>query len=281
MTDPYEIAPRRLRFADPRIEQRYREDSLERLLPYGRAAWTAVPVLALFFGFFDHAYFGENTGTVRVFRAAIVLFALAVLGASYLPALARFRIWSSALFTGSIGLFCTALVALDSPDHFSPYFVGMLTAFAGVFSLPGVGTSRSTVGLLGTFAVFNGVLLPAGEIPLELMVAYDLFLATLIFIFFFASYLVESAYRQSWARAQQLEASLAEVQTLSGLLPICSSCKRIRDDQGYWEQIEKYISSRSGARFSHSICEPCARELYPSLYPDEPPETAGDEPGDD
>ncbi len=61
----------------------------------------------------------------------------------------------------------------------------------------------------------------------------------------------------------QLETALREVKTLSGMLPICSSCKKVRDDQGYWNQIEQYISSRSDAEFSHSLCPECVKQLYP------------------
>jgi hypothetical protein len=64
----------------------------------------------------------------------------------------------------------------------------------------------------------------------------------------------------------ELQDALAEVRTLSGLLPICASCKKIRDDQGYWNQIEDYISSRSEATFSHGICPDCAKKLYPEYY---------------
>jgi PAS domain S-box-containing protein len=64
----------------------------------------------------------------------------------------------------------------------------------------------------------------------------------------------------------ELREALAKVKTLSGFLPICASCKKIRDDEGYWEQIEKYISEHSEAVFSHGICPECARKLYPQLY---------------
>ncbi|MBW1881485.1 MAG: hypothetical protein JRJ84_24270, partial [Deltaproteobacteria bacterium] len=61
---------------------------------------------------------------------------------------------------------------------------------------------------------------------------------------------------------EALEHALAEVKTLRGLLPICASCKKIRDDQGSWNQIEVYIRDRSEAEFSHSICPDCQRTLY-------------------
>ena len=65
----------------------------------------------------------------------------------------------------------------------------------------------------------------------------------------------------------KLEIALSDVQTLSGMLPICSSCKKIRDDKGFWNQIEEYISHHSDAEFTHGICEGCAKKLYPEFYP--------------
>ena len=64
-----------------------------------------------------------------------------------------------------------------------------------------------------------------------------------------------------------LQKALAEVKKLSGMLPICSSCKKIRDDEGYWQQIEEYIRDHSEAEFTHGICNDCVKELYPDLYP--------------
>lgn len=61
----------------------------------------------------------------------------------------------------------------------------------------------------------------------------------------------------------QLQEALAKVKTLHGLLPICSNCKKIRDDQGYWHQIEMYIRAHSDAEFSHGICPECKIILYP------------------
>ena len=60
-----------------------------------------------------------------------------------------------------------------------------------------------------------------------------------------------------------------DIKTLAGLLPICSSCKKIRDDKGYWNQIESYISEHSKAEFSHGICPECAKELYPDFHIDQ------------
>ncbi|MCF8114750.1 MAG: PAS domain-containing protein [Desulfotignum sp.] len=63
----------------------------------------------------------------------------------------------------------------------------------------------------------------------------------------------------------ELKRALAEVKTLKGFLPICSHCKKIRDDKGYWNQIESYIHKHSGAEFSHGICPECAKKHYPDF----------------
>jgi PAS domain S-box-containing protein len=61
----------------------------------------------------------------------------------------------------------------------------------------------------------------------------------------------------------QLQAALAKIKTLRGLVPICASCKKIRDDKGFWHQVEVYVRDHSAAQFSHSICPDCTRTLYP------------------
>jgi hypothetical protein len=63
----------------------------------------------------------------------------------------------------------------------------------------------------------------------------------------------------------ELQQALANVKTLHGLIPICASCKKIRDDQGYWTQLETYLTQHSDAEFSHSLCLDCMRKLYPDL----------------
>ena len=70
----------------------------------------------------------------------------------------------------------------------------------------------------------------------------------------------------------QLRETLADVKTLSGLLPICASCKHIRDDKGYWHQVESYIQQHSSAVFTHGLCPKCSQKIYPKT-------AAGDDKG--
>jgi CheY-like chemotaxis protein len=62
-----------------------------------------------------------------------------------------------------------------------------------------------------------------------------------------------------------LQDAMAQIKTLSGLLPICANCKKIRNDKGYWERIETYIEKHTGAGFTHGICPECIKKLYPEL----------------
>jgi PAS domain S-box-containing protein len=73
----------------------------------------------------------------------------------------------------------------------------------------------------------------------------------------------EEALKEESRRLQQ---ALDEVRTLRGIVPICANCKKIRDDKGFWNQVEKYVSERTEAKFSHGICHDCAKELYPEFY---------------
>jgi PAS domain S-box-containing protein len=67
----------------------------------------------------------------------------------------------------------------------------------------------------------------------------------------------------------ELQEALAKIKTLRGLIPICASCKKVRDDRGYWQQVEVYIRDHSEAEFSHGLCPDCARQLYPELHKDQ------------
>ena len=70
---------------------------------------------------------------------------------------------------------------------------------------------------------------------------------------------------------RDLTEALDEIKDLRGILPICAHCKKIRDDDGYWKQLETYFNKHAGIQFSHGICPKCAKELYPEipLYEDE------------
>ncbi len=77
--------------------------------------------------------------------------------------------------------------------------------------------------------------------------------------------LIQEQLQEIQAKNDVLQRQLEEIKTLRGLIPICAKCKNIRDDSGFWQSIENYVSEHSEAEFSHSVCPDCRDELYPEL----------------
>ncbi|WP_319526303.1 hypothetical protein [uncultured Desulfosarcina sp.] len=163
-------------------------------------------------------------------------------------------------------------------------YIGMVFAYASIFVLP----NRIRLILFGTYMIgmvilLIGVYLAIGQsmaIHFINVVAFAIvafILSRVLYLYnrqdFFNRRLID---RQSEEIKQQnekkealiaeLRHALEEVKTLSGFIPICSVCKKIRDDSGYWNQIEEYISTHSEAQFSHGICPECMQKMYPEQY---------------
>jgi len=91
------------------------------------------------------------------------------------------------------------------------------------------------------------------------------FILSMIFatiVVLFLEYSREQAKQKQIKLIVELKAALAQVKTMSGLLPICTECKKIRNDSGYWDRLEEYLEKHSDAELTHSICEDCADKLY-------------------
>lgn len=71
-------------------------------------------------------------------------------------------------------------------------------------------------------------------------------------------------------KKDELETIIAKNRLLHGMLPICAACKKIRDDKGYWQEVEAYISDHTDTEFSHGICDECAHKLYPEYFKKKP-----------
>jgi hypothetical protein len=109
-------------------------------------------------------------------------------------------------------------------------------------------------------AIFQGYIDLLGIV---LSIGLPLIMAPIL-IFNFSSLLIklETARKELEKEHIALINSQKEIKSLTGLLPICASCKKIRDSKGYWNQIESYIQKHSEAEFSHGLCEACSKELY-------------------
>lgn len=116
-------------------------------------------------------------------------------------------------------------------------------------------------------------MLPSWFVPFLLIAGIIIVLCGLLFYVYILQrnkirlkYLVEQRTTELREKNIELEKALSEVKKLSGFIPICANCKKIRDDKGYWNQIEEYIRNHSEAEFSHSLCPECAKKLYPEFY---------------
>lgn len=104
----------------------------------------------------------------------------------------------------------------------------------------------STFDVFDRFAAFHQ---KHGVAPID-----ELIIVSAVLTFAFAIF--------SLRRWRELQEALANVKTLRGLLPICASCKKIRDDKGYWNLLEAYLQDHSDVEFTHGICPECAKKLY-------------------
>jgi len=75
-----------------------------------------------------------------------------------------------------------------------------------------------------------------------------------------------------WRYTREIADQFDQIKTLKGLIPICANCKKVRDDEGYWNEIESYIGKYSTAQFSHGVCPGCAKKLYPEFFGEEDPD---------
>ena len=112
--------------------------------------------------------------------------------------------------------------------------------------------------------------LPQIPLPAEALLDAVMLTLTVLPVLYFFFYRPLSTHMAERVRMEEgrekligeLKAALERIKVLSGLLPVCASCKRIKDDAGGWVSMEKYISERSDAQFTHSICDVCAERLY-------------------
>lgn len=115
-------------------------------------------------------------------------------------------------------------------------------------------------GLFGFVRALNSLLNPVVDLFDE---GWTLSAFIIVLTLFSILNLVSCVFLNQERTNRDLLTALEEVKALSGLIPICAGCKKIRDDSGYWNQLEGYLAERTGARFSHGLCPDCALEYYP------------------
>jgi hypothetical protein len=157
-----------------------------------------------------------------------------------------------------------AYLALDAVLVFSIYNV-----YAIPLQTQAIGAGAFTIGCAFSLSLKQ----PAGPMAIT---AYAMALALANVLGALASRRIQTALRAEHANLvrerrahDELKAAHSEIRQLRGIVPICASCKKVRDDDGFWDQVESYIAARTEAEFSHGLCPSCARSLYPDLDLDE------------
>lgn len=120
--------------------------------------------------------------------------------------------------------------------------------------------------LIGCASIFFPEQLHTYAYPMDLRVRFFISMSIVTILSFSLEFLRNYFYTQLEAQRQQLKQALDKVRTLDGLVPICSMCKKIRDDKGYWNNLEKYLAQHTNATLSHGICDGCLKEEYPEIY---------------
>ena len=176
------------------------------------------------------------------------------------------------LFAASVAVGMLTIHLLPSISGARMLSVGTLFIMGIHFGLP---TYAATLALPVAIVIFGDWIIlysPGREHLRDFMILLPI-------IYLFAEYIavVASAYHhrarfhafksleQEMHLNAELRSAAGRINQLSGLLPICSNCKKIRNDQGYYQQIEQYITEHSEAEFTHGICPDCAKELYPDI----------------
>jgi hypothetical protein len=254
-----------LQFHDPTIEKLYRDSVIEQTMTYCRIAWIVLSVFNTVFGFLDRVLFWDNAWIATTARIILSSISLMMFVSTFIKKLKPLMVFNSPIFIMLLGIFSSVLIALDADSNFSPFFLGFFFGAAGIFSTAGMSFKYSILSfavLLVGFEIFCIMLV---AVPFRAMLIYNFFLPAILLVFGYAGYLIEQVSRKNFLINYELKHTIEEFETLSGLVPICSSCKSIRDDQGYWKKIETYIANHSKINFSHSICPDCARKLYPEI----------------
>ena len=251
-----------LYFLEPSAEDHYRAYTRERVLKFTRATWGIVILLAVIFSVLDHRFFGENALLVGILRFCVILLALVMVYCSGRPKQRWFIDWNAFIFVFFLGLFCNILTLLDVTAGFSLWFASLFFVYPGLFITAGIGFRYSFFAMITTPVVFNLFYLLGRPFHADEFLFYNIFLSGMLVIYIFLAYLVEYIFRKNYVTMDRLTHSLEQVRQLSGLLPICSKCKKIRDDRGYWQQVETYIEHHSQATFSHGLCPACLEIIY-------------------
>jgi hypothetical protein len=222
----------------------------------------------------DPAHAGEVLGSRMILGAILLLYPLGIL----VGIRRRFLPWffyAVILTTQSFFLYHLSLLNTGLVYGISGFMYWFILP---VFLAFPYSTTSSIVGFIA-IAINPNIMVWAGIAPNFELAKYNIIIWPTCIIVIFAAFMLDLLFRgifvQMNARKKlitELQDSITTVKTLRGLLPICASCKKVRDDKGYWSQIEHYIAEHSEAEFSHGLCPDCVETMYPEYGKKQKPE---------
>jgi len=273
---------------DAHLENRFLQDYVQSSTRGFRIALLLGLFIYAMFGVLDYILFPEIKEKLWFIRLALVCPALvAIFFFSYFPPFIKFWQVTIALAVIIAGLGVIAMMYIAPPPfNFSTYACVILVLFYS-YTVPRALFLWSSITGWLLICCYELFVLFIIDTPLPILFNNNLFFVGANLIGMSANYFMEYSARNNYWLMQRLEKekvtvglinqdlqeknlalaeALENVKTLSGFIPICMHCKKIRDDEGYWNQLESYLISHSDAQLSHCLCPECLKELYPDIY---------------
>ena len=281
-----ELHPLTLRFkgAQERLEEGFQDHFFRLSLPIFRWGFLLGILLYGIFGLLDSISMPEIKERLWAIRFFLVIPVLA-LGIAFSFHTSFQRYWQLTIavliLVAAFGVFW--MIVIGTPPHSYHYYVGNMLVIFFCFAFIRARFIWATAVALVMLAMFEITSVLLTDTPMPVLLRNNFFFIAAIIIGMVASYSTEYFARKNYflmvlldrerdklaqanrslkQRLEEIRQAQKEIKILSGLIPICANCKKIRDDQGYWNQIESYISEHSDAVFSHALCPDCIEELY-------------------
>lgn len=273
---------------DAHLEEGFLKNYQEKSIHFFRIAMIMGFFLYTSFAVLDAILFPNIKEKFWFIRFVLVCpFGLSALALSYTPLFKR--CWQAliavSIFTAGLGIIAMMIIA-PQPYNFT-FYSGLILVLFYSYTVPRALFVWASIVGWTLFLCYEILALYIIATPEPIFYNNNFFFAGANIVGMIASYFTEYFARNTYwlmkrleeetnkvqainndlqDKNRALEVALDNVKTLSGFLPICMHCKKIRDDAGYWNQIEIYLRSRTEAEFSHCLCPECAKERYPDIY---------------
>lgn len=266
--------------ADRLLEPGFLKDYCDKSIRLFRIALLLGCGFYAIFGILDALLLPEIKERIWFIRFAVVCPAL-ITGVVFSYSSIFSRCWQLVLSIIMLlaGLGIIAMIVLAPPPVNYTYYAGLMLVLVYSYTVPRARFLWASATCWTLVICYEITAFMIIDTPVNILINNNFFFISANLIGMIASYLMEYSARKNYylfhllekvndklqEKNLALEQALENVKTLSGFIPICMHCKKIRDDQGYWNQLENYISSRSEAQFSHSLCPDCMKRLYPEF----------------